>query len=81
MGMDREVVLASLYFASNQSCLPSKVFDLAEYCLRHALQMILGCNAKAQHEVWAPTPIAEGRVFYNLFLGITSKYSMWALQQ
>jgi hypothetical protein len=58
-GSKRELIVTSAYLPyDSDEPPPSKgLREVVDYCSRHKLQLIVGCDAKAHHIIWGSTDI------------------------
>lgn len=54
---NREVVIASAYFAHDKEAPPDEVLRLVEHCEVHKFHLLLGCDANAHHHIWGSSDI------------------------
>ena len=61
-GENRTLVICSAYFLHDDSNVPSlKVRETIRFCNRENMELIIGCDANAHHEVWGSTDTNERR--------------------
>ena len=59
-GVNREVVIASAYFAGDGSHVPpAEVRGLVKHCTRRNIPLIVGCDANAHNEMWGSSDTNE----------------------
>ena len=58
-GQEKKLILCSAYLAHDEEVPPRVLRRVVEYSRQHNLELIVGCDANAHHEVWGSTGTNE----------------------